>query len=578
MKAQTRTMSSAQRGWLAVTLVCAFGTLVFWLSRFDSKSSPLQLYPTETAAAPMRDSTPTESAPAARRAPHESPIMVESQAHPLQVTCRVTVQSKITRQPVASATVLMLDGDAVLIEMYTDALGQCLVPIPAPTKQYVLQQAIHVGAEGCADSHYALTSKPPSELLVLLEPEAVIRGRVVTADNAAPPNQVRVYAWSTADDPSEAALHLAVDRPIATVASALADERGYFTVSRLSSDLQYSLAAGGHGWASPRTTCGVVPGARLEEITVWRVYGCVVRIMTPESHPLPRSSLYSYSCDTNISDAVDITFPSLQLRLSGITRAMPGSSEHRGDWRSAFLGCLAPKNVATIGVSDMQYNVPGFAPLAVSIALPAVTDRLSERVCVLRPMTDLGTLRLRFLSKEGTTREQCHGLLCRGVLVSPMRVELRGTRNSYAYQIKCVLHVEHEIHGVPAGEYKVHVYGVGWQFPRDISDGLVNIGNDGAFYDVPIPELCGAVVLQSSGPLPRQRSASLSVRIWQGRDSASARSFGFRNAPYMLSGLAPGRYNVEVVTHDLAGREQRSPAGPVEINAGLITRQEFSWQ
>lgn len=572
-------MSSARRSWLAATLVCTFGILVFWLSRLDSTPSPQPLYVTETAVAPTRGSVPTGSAPATRIASHDSPLVPGTQAHSLRVTCRVTVQSKITRQPVSRATVIMLDRDAVLIEMSTNALGQCLLQLPAPTQEYVyvLQHSLLVSAGGFADYQYELPLDPPSELLVLLEPEVTIRGRVVTADNGAPPNQVRVYAWSTADDPSESALQLAVEKRVAPVVTALTDDRGYFTLSRLSSEQQYSLAAGGHGWASPSTIPGVRPGVQLQEITVWRLYGCVVRMVTPDGDALPRSSLYSFSCDSNIPGAVDITFPSLHLRLSGITLAMPGLSQRRGDWRSAFFGCLGPQNLATIGVAEMRYTVPGFAPLAVSIALPAVTDQLSERTCVLRPMTELGILRLRFQSSKRANMDMCDGRSCRGILVSPIRVELRGRHNTFACQINCLQEAEHEIHGVPVGVYKVLIHGVGWRFPLDTDNGFVSIGNEPALYDVPIRELCGTVVLQPEEPLPRQRSASISVNIMHDRDPTSAQRVGFRDAPYMVSGLAPGRYNLEVVTYDLGGRERRSLAGPVNIKAGQIALQRFTW-
>lgn len=459
----------------------------------------------------------------------------------------------------------------VLAEGATDTTGQWPLRIELPPRTPL---GLLVSADGFAIARQDLPAVVPEHIEVLLEEEAVIRGRVTGPGSAAPPAGTRVFAWSSASYPPTGRFALFLRGAPGTL-HATVDAGGSFELRGVSPSRSYTLAAGAPGWCSVEPARRVLPGGEPVHLGLWRVYGCVLRAQsdrgTPPSHLGSIDTTYPERRAWRV-----LQVPSLELCLAGIPDVPGVRDQGFYDWRTHLVVLAAERDLPTLGGIGIRYDIPGFQETSVDLALPALEGSFPEKLVRLAPDTNaLGSLRLRLTgipAVEGYTVN--YG-------TPPAHLELVGQDQpprTFRVAIDPISARSVEVAGIPAGTYRVRLLPVGGgAYPNRTGQTVrIHAGPDH-------PELVldlsthGTLLLVDEHLDTTARRTALHVvaRRSGGRLDAE---FTISMPPYVLSGLMEGTYDLTISCRDADGEVRRTTLSAVRVRGSEVTEAMFSWK
>jgi hypothetical protein len=484
----------------------------------------------------------------------------------------VTVVSGSTR--LSDAEVSLTADDVDLEHRTTDALGRVRLELDRHASRFGL--ALVARKSGFGQECLPVPRHPPTEIEIQLSPAGIIRGRVRLPDGSAPAAGMRVFAWSTVGDPSARSIRATEPRS-GRLFSCVAGERGQFHLEGLSTRRTYSLAAGGQGHATPEVTRGIQTGTYDADLIVRPLFGAEIHLESTASAALPDSTLWTIGHDDpqEFQGAEPIDF---HLALAGAA----GPASGRSDWRSFIRVGYGSDDPRTLPEVGLDYQIPGFRPTRVRLALPHVKDQLARHVARIEPPdSELAAIRLDPGTHTLDEWHEAHGT-ADGLWLSAHWAELHGDGREFRVPLDRLSVPSITIRGVPVGHYRIRIYAAGayWAWPpRDTSGFPVDLQASGLEIPLPVEEL-GHIALEPAEIDFDRRSGELAVVATRVGDRRREATFVFRHGPYLVSDLPEGRYDLRlesIIAYTGAGLRQIVEIRDVEVRRSELRIESFAW-
>ncbi len=276
---------------------------------------------------------------------------------------------------------------------------------------------------------------------VVLERLAGITGTVRLPDGSVPSEAFYVIAYPDKCPP----LCEEIARPAEAKSfrCATTDSAGYFSITGLDPNRQYSLSGAGRGYALEKPLEHVAPGSRDLQLTALPLYGIRVLITDDEGQPLKLSpNLFSNQgggFDLLDSSAKEVNFAN-ELVLAKIDGVDCIENEDRDSFCLLYTSKLEKANVGPIAVTIER---PGYKGRIESVRAPRLMDALALRTIQLAPDP----------SATGTVTIQLK--LAGPAIAATGGVSLKGTkaRSDIFLKLPRISAEPNTIEGVPCDEY-----------------------------------------------------------------------------------------------------------------------------
>ncbi|MBI5365035.1 MAG: hypothetical protein HZA53_17795 [Planctomycetes bacterium] len=427
----------------------------------------------------------------------------------------------------------------------TDANGEAVLDLPDSTRWREIVASQRGRASAAADFDAATTAWVE---LVLTAPLR-ISGRVLLPDGTPVGADVQVVA-----QPSDAYLlaHRSPERSFRTpyVLEARTQADGSFVLEDAHPSRLYSLSAGSNGFVQHDPVTGVAAGAEDVVLRVLHGRGALVRFIDPDGSPahMDRASGSGVGISALVVDmrgafVRDAWASALQAGV-----VLPGGKPAPNEWLfvAGAESALGPIEV------DLHCEPPGYAPVAIRLALPPLDAGLEVHLVQMRS-TARGRGELILRRAGGARTEDADGREGPFAVLTLITSEDR----AWHYPVEDSSPAEHRIQHVPFGRYRVRLQLTTSEplipAPGEL-DRWVEIGEAPAIVEYDAART-GTLVIA-----PRDANGELhrgELRLFLGRGrfdgSQSAEETGFhggqvvfRRAPYRIPFQAPGPYSLRI--------------------------------
>ncbi len=237
----------------------------------------------------------------------------------------------------------------------------------------------------------------PASLSIVLAASSEISGVVVGPSGKHMGAGIRVLAWRSTGSPSLEAVEQAVAEPLVAVGSSVAtsDSIGRFTIERLEPGVQYVLAAGGSGHASPRLV-PALSGSYDVELPVAPVFAAALRLQEGGGRPLKckHEFLEGYAFVWTDPPGINCQPASQFVRtLLGVPGHFGGPSEPA----MRVVAVVANTEAEEIGPFEVGIQVPGYRKLEAAFVAQRWSGSVFVQEIDLAPLTGpTGTLVIRY--------------------------------------------------------------------------------------------------------------------------------------------------------------------------------------
>jgi len=391
-------------------------------------------------------------------------------------------------------------------------------------------------------------SEPPhaAERTLVLEPGDRICGMALTSTGAPPRKPVRVFAYSRERELVGLARNvarLAENDPSLLVTTT--DESGAFCLDGARKDELHEVACGGNGYADRRGTTAAQAGKLDVSISLTRLFGVAFQFIDSTGVEKVRSlggRMIEGWCEapgSRVHSATDVA-----VWLAGLDPK----------WTSVPPGMLlwvysSDTESETLGPIRLDHELAGFAAGVERVNAGTVAAEIPTHVVALEP-THFGraTVEIVFTSRAGTDG----AVRVRDVKEGLLRLTDQD-RNAWDFLVESGNDGHAQVHGVPCGRYRARYVSQPFQFPPRTEPAIELLVEAvaGAKLEVPL-DGTGWVRLSVRRKDGTAYSGQIQLSLFEGEHGqrgerefrtrlTTGRSLG---APYLIEGLAPGRYTV----------------------------------
>ncbi len=474
-------------------------------------------------------------------------------------------------KPVPGASIAILHLQKLEAHGATDSEGLWSATYPSEAAW----KTVYVSADGYADSESYLEVAGGKANRIVMEAEGVLRGTVTLANGTPAPPGITVYAWAGVSAPSEDSF-TALDAGVRTFLSAIPNNTGAFEVRGARPGATYTVCAGGKGWTTIDWARRVTVGSPETRLTLWKLYGGLIVASVNGYKTSPE--LLSGSTYVDYGDAKyrTVSFPSLQLTCAGVRkleRARLPSGFY--DWRYRTLFVAKPYMDSDVLHVEMTYSMPGIEKRALTVSLRPVPGHPVPVYKVALNVTakGFGQLVNVFVGGPKAKRAKAPNGLPPAFL---QMISVDGGEH-LRIPISVLGGISHVVSGIPIGEYKARLATrTGFLLrPREGERVFVGRGRLSLTWDL---TAFGALLLvpRKLDPLTCRQGFQVKLRPL-GRGDRASSSFSLYGPPYLLTGLAPGKYRVDIVQGTNAGSKNTVRLSSIEIGASELTQADFSW-
>lgn len=372
-----------------------------------------------------------------------------------------------------------------------------------------------------------------------------VSGRVVTTTGAAITGMPWVLLFPTSRPPTKADVALAVSGtslPYSGVHLTRADERGYFEIVGIESDVEMSGVVGGGGNISPTVQKGLRARSGEFELIANPMFAVNIQLRDRTGVPL-RSNKALWKVP-----GPQWTFPAGEFKAIGadcLQAVLAGLSVEqtlRQASGNMVIMLTSTSDAARIGPISFQGTPAGYSPCNQSVWAERVTDKIPVALVELEATTNQwGSLTVTF-----------EGLPMRRDLRTSTRVQELGflefdggsAESSWQYKLFTLPSEPLRLDNVPAGVYRVKLY-TAQSYVR--------------FSSTPDTIVVSETEVAARANFDMRQSCAVEVRIVDrdGKDCLGAATielsrdrssgyhstfFVFSRAPYMFEGLLPEKY------------------------------------
>lgn len=543
---------------------CVVGVALLWSERRgESAASPTEQAGSESLVARAPHVGPSEARNAVDL-PKETPVGALQASASRQF---VIVKRAFDGAPVAEAEVLTTDD--------REAWGEAGRTSEAGTLE--LPRAEHVKAIGVVARGFLREVREVHEgetwpLEVLLQPGATICGQVLRADGAPGVPEVRVVALEVTQPDSAADVAARLARKDPRIRSATVDSRGNFCIVGLRTNESVGLQAGGEGFVQQSMWIPATAGAAGLEVLVSQLYGARLVPSNPDGSAMAAEDLGTFELSWWSDDAAgDPAAAGLAALL-----ATGDSGLTRNDARSRLALLTAPIELDELAPFAFEAGAPGYATSRGTFALPRLRGA-PNAVPIALERTAAGfatlTVRLRHATPDST------------MAFPRAQLQLEATDGStHKFALEPSESGIHTLEGVPLGRFRARLLVLPtkhWHPAEATPAPEVEVQPEGSELELTLAPVGEALlhVLAADG-------AAFTGRIRYTLGNVTGEPPKFRPLattsmlpPYRLSGLAPGRYyvNVEIpkVTNETDGSSRAvfdvgPEGGPVELRLRIV--------
>jgi len=436
-------------------------------------------------------------------------------------------------------------------------------------------KTVYVSSDGYADSESYLEVAGGKTYQILMKPEGVLRGRVTLANGVPAPPGVTIYAWAGVSPPSEDRF-ASLDAGVRTFLSAIPNETGNFEIRGARPGTTYTVCAGGKGWTTIDWARKTKVGSSEIHLTVWKLYGGIIAASVNGYDSSPE--LLSGTTHLDYGDAKyrTVFLPSLQLTCAGVRklkRARLPSGFY--DWRYRTVFVAKPFMDSERLHVQMTYSLPGIEKRALTLSLRPVFGDPVPVYKVLLNVTAKGFGELVNVFVGGPNVQLGKG--SRGLPPAFLQMISVDGGEHLRIPIRELGGPSHVVSGIPVGEYKARLATrTGFLLrPQGGERVFVGKGRLSLTWDL---TAFGALLLvpKKLDPLTSRQTFQVKLRPL-GKGERAGSSFSLYKPPYLLTGLAPGKYRVDIVQNTEAGWKKTARFNSIEIGSSQLTKADFAW-
>lgn len=493
----------------------------------------------------------------AERAQREEQQSLEAGQSALAIV-DVAVCSNDSDAPIESAVVVFFAAGSrsPIVAAAEPLKGRYRARLRADESRWVMV----VQASGRADHMAELDSPPPALVTVKLAPSSTISGEVTLSSGAPPPFPVLVCAVESGRRDVKAMLGIGNDDRV-VFPSAYSDSAGRFTIQGVDPKKVYTVACGGRGWVSPSAS-RISPGSDgLVRLMLWRVYGCLLRF-EPAGMLTPWPSLARVSTEARPDPDTRLALPEsweILLAAIGCEWRMYQCREFERLWF-----CISKYDSGPQKTLRGRIDIPGFqSALLEAVIPPLAVERLSVVTQTLTPTaTAFGTLRATFKMGYRTSRKA--GRVVNSALV--LRLQSADTpEHHFAFGVSNPSALPIVANGLPSGSYQVTLSLSSGDSADVLGSRYMTVGATPCDIEYSLEQLGYLEVGLKDAPgeqnAPAERNLTEIRLVSPERPTITA---VFSEPPYVIEGLPPGTYVVEV-SANVRGR----PEGVVGKREGV---------
>lgn len=272
---------------------------------------------------------------------------------------------------------MRVEGDGSGVDRWytTDAQGECSTPAP-PADAFLLRAR----TDGFASGDVYSTPPHPPTLQLVLEPEALIVGRVVDPTGA-PVADASVLAWKTWIQPLLADLVGPNVEDSSALATAQSGPDGRFLLRGLDPGASYDLCAGARGLTSAERIGPVEPGPAEIPLVLAPIVGVELRLGDPGSKD---------PGDPRFWETPDMTWrwpeggtwlerDDPRLVLAGVP---PELCRRQRSLRAGFF-FLVEDDAVPFGPIEFEARLPGYQPVSEALFAHSLREDLVVHVAPL---------------------------------------------------------------------------------------------------------------------------------------------------------------------------------------------------
>lgn len=544
---------------------CVVGVAFLWSERrSESAASPTVQAGSESLVARAPKDGPSEARNAVDLS-KETPVGALQASASRQF---VIVKRALDGAPVAEAEVLTTDD--------REAWGEAGRTSEAGTLE--LPRAEHVKAIGVVARGFLREVREVHEgetwpLEVLLQPGATICGQVLRADGAPGVPEVRVVALEVTQPDSAADVAARLARKDPRIRSATVDSRGNFCIVGLRTNEAVGLQAGGEGFVQQAMWIPATAGDAGLEVLVSQLYGARLVPSNPDGSAMAAEDLGTFELSWWSDDAAgDPAAAGLAALLAtgdiGLTR---------NDARSRLALLTAPIELDELAPFTFEAKAPGYATSRGTFALPRLRG-VPRTLAIPMERTAAGlaklTVRLRHATPGAAT-----------MAFPRARLQLEADDGStHKFALEPSESGIHTLEGVPLGRFRARLLVLPtkhWHPAEATPAPEVEVQPEGSELELTLAPVGEALVhvLAADG-------APFTGRIRYTLGNVTGEPPKFRPLattsmlpPYRLSGLAPGRYFVQIEIPKAANEADGDPrvvfdvgpeGGPFELRLRIV--------
>jgi hypothetical protein len=527
----TTRKTDSWRSTFAIFGACLVATLLYWTI------GSLERGADEAATAASAQRLPGADAVIVAPAPTAERTESASQARPSIATSRVLAVDS-SGAPLEGARVFTNGERGWTLRGLTESSGILALDIVADSTVQVAGRA-----DGLAPARSTSTPPHTAEVRLVFEPGERICGVVRTHAGAAPRTPVRLLAFSR-ERPIETLVqrseHLIAGDP--TLLLAQSDADGAFCIDGVTPGDVYALACGGHGYVSRSGVTSVEAGKLDVSIEVTRLFGVGIQFIDRTGEhvvsALGGRGLDGW-CEAPLSRfhgtiGIEALLAGLDPKWANVPPNM------------VFWSYVSDTDADTLGPVRLDHEIAGYAAGVERFDAGIVSQEVPVVVVPLEPVrSGRATVDVVFTS----TAESDGGTRVRQPREG--RLVLRGDDGvEWVFAVSAAEADRASVHGVPFGSYRARYVATPFQFPaRGLEPVALEVGAEGARFEVSLTGT-GWIRLALKRPDGSDYSGQVQLSLLEGEVKVqpngsfrgSATAVRPVNAPYLIEGLAPGRY------------------------------------
>ncbi len=354
--------------------------------------------------------------------------------------------------------------------------------------------------------------------------------------------------------------------------SAISDAQGRFEIPVEDADRTYSVTAGGRGLMPKDEIRQVHPDDTDVEIVLHPVFAAVIRLVNEDgeqalrvSDRLWRPGGVSVRCK-NLEYKRKALIPnSIEAQLAGVDTSL---FDVAGGWLSHATVCTVDREVDVVGPFEMTIDLPGYESTTFEYLAFPLSQGLHQVSIPLRPIAEgWGALQVKFSSAPAG------GFLATSPILPVGFLRLvGGGGRKLEFAVENFAAPDLEFAEIPWGRYEASIVspnGLGRLLIGGMPSVSIEIGADPELLHVD-PSNLGAIEVRFSGDAGANFGEKFQAMISMSQGGAGT-VVGFRDPPYLIQGLEPGSYQINLYK-PFRWRPERTEDAEIVVTAGQVAR------